>query len=63
MYKIVGPLSVKLDNFRVHKMDMRLQFSQFDWKDFEKSVIPGLLISLPCSVESMLLMSYSIQST
>ena len=43
-------------------MDLRLQFYQFDWKDFEKSVIPGLLISLPCFVESMLLMSYSIQS-
>ena len=44
-------------------MDLRLQFYQFDWQDFEKSLIPGLLISLPCSVESMLLMSYSIQST
>ena len=44
-------------------MDLRLQFYQFDLKDFEKSVIPGLWISLPCSVESMLLMSYSIQST
>ena len=44
-------------------MDLRLQLYQFDWKEFEKSVIPGLLISLPCSVESMLLMIYSIQST
>ena len=63
MYKIVGPFLVKVDNFRVHKVDLRLQFYQFDKKDSEKSVIPGLLISLSCSVESMLLMSYSIQST
>ena len=41
-------------------MDFRLQFYQ---PDFEKSVIPGLWISLPCSVKSMLLMSYSIQNT
>ena len=44
-------------------MDLRLQFYQFDKKDFEKSAIPGLLISPPCSVEPMLLMSYLIQST
>ena len=44
-------------------MDLRLQLYQFDLKDFEKSVNPDLWISLPCSVGSMLLMNYSIQST